>query len=126
LIIAEEDWKYAVEGLKTASPRPEVYGATDELERISFGVVASVELFQATCDQSYADQAMTLGDQLLASQQRILQPWTIPLKYKSVCQQDVLSARRRVLSLPTRASTLNSLVDKLPRGVFCGRLQKKQ
>jgi len=67
-----------------------------------------------------------LGDQVLASQERTLQPWTIPLKYKSVCQQDVLSARRRVLSLPTRASTLNSLVDKLPRGVFCGRLQKKQ
>jgi hypothetical protein len=79
LIIAEEDWKYAVEGLKTAAPRPEVYGASDELERISFGVVASVELFQATKDQRYADEAVTLGDMVLASQERRLQPWTIPL-----------------------------------------------
>ena len=79
LVIAQEDWKYAVDGLKTAPPRPEVYGATDELERISFGVVASVELFESTRDQQYADQAIALGDQVLASQERQLQPWTIPL-----------------------------------------------
>ncbi len=36
LATAEEDWKYAVEGLKTAAPLPEVYGASDELERISY------------------------------------------------------------------------------------------
>ena len=53
-MIAEEDWKYAVEGLKTAPPLAEVYGAQDELERISFGVVASVELYLATRDDRYA------------------------------------------------------------------------
>src|SRR3984893_4133955 len=79
LMIAEEDWKYAVEGLKTAPPLAEVYGAQDELERISFGVVASVELYQATRDQRYADEALALGDLVLASQERSLQPWTIPL-----------------------------------------------
>jgi hypothetical protein len=79
LVIAEEDWKYAVEGLKTAAPLDEVYGAKDELERISFGVVASVELYLATGDQRYGDEAVALGDQVLASQERKLQPWTIPL-----------------------------------------------
>src|SRR5580692_7575033 len=79
LTIAEEDWKYAVEGLKTAPTLAEVYGAKDELERLSFGVVASVELYQATRDQRYADEAITLGDLVLASQERKLQPWTIPL-----------------------------------------------
>jgi hypothetical protein len=79
LTIAEEDWKYAVEGLKTAPPLAEVYGAQDELERLSFGVVASVELYQATRDQRYADEAITLGDLVLASQERKLQRWTIPL-----------------------------------------------
>jgi len=79
LMIAAEDWKYAVEGLKTATPLAEVYGAQDELERISFGVVASVELYQATGDQRYADEAVALGDLVLASQERTLQPWTIPL-----------------------------------------------
>lgn len=79
LIIAEEDWKYAVEGLKTAPALAEVYGAQDELERTSFGVVASVELYMATGDDRYAQEAIVLGDQVLASQERQLQPWTIPL-----------------------------------------------
>jgi hypothetical protein len=79
LIIAEEDWKFAVEGLKTAAPLPEVYGAQDELERTSFGVVASIELYQATGEKAYADEAVALGDLVLASQERKLQPWTIPL-----------------------------------------------
>jgi len=79
LVIAAEDWKYAVEGLKTAPPLAEVYGAKDELERISYGVVASVELYQATGDRRYADEAVALGDLVLASQERKLQPWTIPL-----------------------------------------------
>ena len=79
LITAEEDWKFALEGLKTAAPRPEIYGASDELERTSFGVVASVELYQATGEQRYADEAVVLGDQVLASQERRLQPWSIPL-----------------------------------------------
>ena len=79
LATAEEDWKYAVEGLKTAAPLPEVYGASDELERISFGVVASLELYEATGEQRYADEAVALGDQVLASQERKLQPWSIPL-----------------------------------------------
>jgi hypothetical protein len=79
LLIAEEDWKYAVEGLKTAPPLAEVYGAQDELERISFGVVASVELYLATRDDRYAQEAVVLGDQVLASQERTIQPWSIPL-----------------------------------------------
>jgi|HubBroStandDraft_1064217.scaffolds.fasta_scaffold01376_8 hypothetical protein len=79
LVIAEEDWKYAVEGLKTAGPLPEVYGAADELERISFGVVASVELFEATGDRQYEEEAVALGTLVLASQERKLQPWSTPL-----------------------------------------------
>ena len=79
LMIAQEDWKYAVEGLKTAPPLAEVYGAQDELERISFGVVASVELYLATGDDRYAQEAIVLGDLVLNSQERTLQPWKIPL-----------------------------------------------
>jgi hypothetical protein len=79
LATAKDDWKYAVEGLKTAAPLPEVYGASDELERISYGVVASIELYNATGDQRYEAEAVALGDQVLASQERKLQPWSIPL-----------------------------------------------
>jgi hypothetical protein len=79
LATAKEDWKFAVEGLKTAAPLPEIYGQKDELERISFGVIASIDLFRATGEQRYADEAIQLGNQILASQERKLQPWTIPM-----------------------------------------------
>jgi hypothetical protein len=79
LAAAEEDWKFAVEGLKTASPLPEIYGQKDDLERISFGAIASIDLYRATGDQRYADKAVELGNQILASQERKLQPWSIPM-----------------------------------------------
>jgi Glycosyl hydrolase family 9/Cellulase N-terminal ig-like domain len=76
---AEQDWKYAVEGLQTAPPLSEVYGAQDELERISFGAIASVDLYRATGDQKYADEAFKLADLILQSQEQKLQPWSIPM-----------------------------------------------
>jgi hypothetical protein len=76
---AEQDWKYAVEGLKTAPPLSEVYGAQDELERISFGAIASIDLYRATGEQRYADEASQLGGLILASQEQKIQPWSIPL-----------------------------------------------
>jgi len=76
---SELDWNYAAEGLKNAAPLPEIYGALDELERISFGAIASVDLYRATGDQRYADEAFKLGDQILASQEQTLQPWSIPM-----------------------------------------------
>ena len=78
LATAKEDWRYAVEGLESALPRPEVYGAQDELERISFGAIASVDLFRVTGDQRYADEAIALGNFILQSQERKLQPWVVP------------------------------------------------
>ncbi|MGC1619749.1 MAG: glycoside hydrolase family 9 protein [Candidatus Acidiferrum sp.] len=76
---AEQDWNFAVEGLQTVAPLPEVYGAQDELERISFGAIASVDLFRATGEQRYADEAFKLGDLIVASQEQMLQAWSIPL-----------------------------------------------
>jgi hypothetical protein len=79
LATAEEDWRFAVEGLKNAPPVPEVYGQKDNLERASFGAIASIDLYQATGDQLYADEGVALGNQILASQERKLQPWSTPL-----------------------------------------------
>jgi len=79
LATAQEDWKFAVEGLKTAPPLPEIYGQKDELERISFGAIASIDLYRATGGQRYADEAVELGDQILGSQETKLQPWSIPM-----------------------------------------------
>lgn len=79
LATAKEDWKFAAEGLKKAGPIPEVYGQTDDLERVSFGVIASMELYKATGDAMYAQAGVDLGNQILASQERQLQPWSVPL-----------------------------------------------
>ncbi len=79
LATAKEDWQFAVTGLQIAPPLPEIYGQKDDLERISFGAIASIDLFRATGDQQYADEAVTLGNQILASQERKLQPWSIPM-----------------------------------------------
>src|ERR1700761_6550256 len=79
LATAKDDWKYAVAGLKNAAPIPEVYGAKDELELISFGTIASVDLFRATGDKQYADEAIVLGNLILQSQERTLQSWTVPM-----------------------------------------------
>jgi hypothetical protein len=79
LATAKQDWKFATEGLKTAAPLPEVYGQKDELERTSFGVIASIDLYRATGERSYADAAVQLADSILASQERTLQPWSIPM-----------------------------------------------
>ena len=79
LATAKQDWQFAVDGLKSAAPLPEVYGQKDNLERISFGVLASVDLYRATGEQPYADYAVELARQILSSQERTLQPWTIPM-----------------------------------------------
>jgi hypothetical protein len=76
---AKEDWQFATDGLKNAAPVPEVYGQKDNLERISFGAIASIELYKATSDLIYAQEAVDLGNQILASQERVLQPWSAPM-----------------------------------------------
>lgn len=79
LATAEEDWKFAADGLKKAAPIPEVYGQKDDLERISFGAIASIDLYQATGNSEFADEGIALGSQILASQERALQPWPLRL-----------------------------------------------
>ncbi len=79
LATAEEDWKFAVDGLKNAPPIPEVYGQKDDLERSSFGSIASIDLYEATGNSLHADEGIELGNRILASQERILQPWPLRL-----------------------------------------------
>ena len=79
LATAKEDWHFAAEGLKNAAPVPEVYGQSDNLERISFGAIASVELFKSTGDPSYVHEGIDLGSQIVASEERTLQPWSVPM-----------------------------------------------
>jgi hypothetical protein len=79
LATAKEDWRFAAEGLAKAAPLPAVYGQSDDLERISFGTIASIELYKATGDAIYAHEAVDLGSQILASQEQVLQGWSVPM-----------------------------------------------
>jgi hypothetical protein len=79
LATAEEDWKFAVDGLKNAGPVPEVYGQKDDLERVSFGAIAAIDLYEATGDSAYAEEGVALGSEVVASQERTLQPWPLRL-----------------------------------------------
>ena len=79
LVTAKEDWQFAADGLKKAPPLPDVYGERDNLERISFGVIASIQMYKVTGDPIYAREAVDLGNQILASQERELQPWNVPM-----------------------------------------------
>jgi hypothetical protein len=79
LAIAREDWDYGVKGLETAAPFNPVYGAADELQRTSLGLLATVDLYQATGDPRYASKAFDFARQVMASQQRTLPDWKIPI-----------------------------------------------
>ena len=116
LATAKEDWQYAVRALEGAAPLPEVYGASDELERISYGVVASLELYRASGEQRYADEAVALGDKVLASQERKLQPWSIPLTgyFYTSPQKENLFHRFHVGEEQEPIMALTQLCEALP------------
>jgi len=67
---AEEDWRFAMK--KIQSP--------PDVELASIVAIASVELFQATQKQEYADRAVEMADTVLACQERNQSDWTIPLR----------------------------------------------
>jgi hypothetical protein len=92
LEIAREDWDYGVKGLESAAPFTPVYGAVDELQRTSIGLLATVDLYQATGEKRYAEKAYELARMVMASQQRSLPEWKIPLTgffYTSPARQNL-------------------------------------
>ena len=83
---AAEDWRFALDrlGAPPASGAKEIWrgnfdSANVELETVSAGALASVELWRATADPKYADKASELGKAILDSQERTRPDWDIPL-----------------------------------------------
>jgi Glycosyl hydrolase family 9/Cellulase N-terminal ig-like domain len=83
---AKADWRFAVEGMAGLDSEPAKewwYGTFDSnnvlLEPVSEGVLASVDLWRATGDQTYADKAVELAQIILDSQRRKRPNWTLPL-----------------------------------------------
>ncbi|MGD0362071.1 MAG: glycoside hydrolase family 9 protein [Bryobacteraceae bacterium] len=85
LKMAESDWAFAVEGMAKAGPpsSERFHVAFDSAgvvhEVASEGVLASVELWRATANPRYADQAVKMAQVILDSQERKRPDWTVPL-----------------------------------------------
>jgi hypothetical protein len=67
---AEEDWRYAIDGVEGPSTWHTIAFAATRLELAGIGATASIELFRATGRQMYADRAAGLARVIVASQQK--------------------------------------------------------
>jgi hypothetical protein len=83
---AEEDWRFAVEGMAAAvePASPELWrGNFDSgnvaLDAPAAGVAASVDLWRATGERKYADKAVVLARVVCDSQERKRPDWDVPL-----------------------------------------------
>ena len=86
LKIAKADWRFACEGLSETNAviSKELWRGTFDSDNVehevaSVGVLASVDLWQVTGNQRYADKAIELARIILASQERKHPNWEIPL-----------------------------------------------
>ena len=86
LKMAESDWQFACEGMSgtNAAVSKELWRGTFDSDNVehetaSVGVLASVELWQATGNQRYPDKAVELAKIILACQERKRPDWETPL-----------------------------------------------
>jgi len=86
LKMAEADWRFACDGLlaTNVTNSKELWRGTFDSENVehevaSVGVLASVDLWQATGNQLYADEAIALAKIILDSQERKRPNWDVPL-----------------------------------------------
>lgn len=70
LAIAEEDWRHAIAGIESPETQSTPAFAATEMELASVGIIASLELLQATKRDEYARKAQELSAIVLRSQQR--------------------------------------------------------
>src|SRR5688572_6809530 len=70
LATAEDDWRHAIVGVENAETRHTVAFAATPMELAGIGILASLELYQATGRKQYADKAIELAPVTLASQQK--------------------------------------------------------
>jgi hypothetical protein len=79
LAIAEEDWRYAIDGVESPETVSTPAYAATEMELAAMGIVASVELYQATHREEYARKAWDLAKIVTGSQQKTFVGSAFPL-----------------------------------------------
>jgi len=70
LAMAREDWEHAIVGIESPATRHTPAFAATQMELASIGITASVELFRATGDARYRDQAIGLARIVSRTQQK--------------------------------------------------------
>jgi hypothetical protein len=70
LAVAEDDWRHAIVGVEGPETWSTPAFAASPVELAGIGVIASLELYEATGAQKYADKAIELGRVIAASQQK--------------------------------------------------------
>lgn len=69
LRIAEDDWRHAIEGIEGPETWSTPAYAASPIELAGIGILASLELFEATGREEYANKAVTLAGTIVNSQQ---------------------------------------------------------
>ncbi len=70
LATAEDDWRYAIAGKEGPETWHTPAFAATPIELAGIGILASLELYEATRKQQYADKAIQLAPIIVASQQK--------------------------------------------------------
>jgi len=70
LAIAEDDWRYAIAGKEGPETWSTPAFAATPIELAGIGILASLELYEATGRKQYADKAIDLAPIIVASQQK--------------------------------------------------------
>jgi hypothetical protein len=70
LTTAEDDWRYAIAGKEGPETWSTPAFAATPIELAGIGILASLELYQATRKKEYADKAIELAPIIVASQQK--------------------------------------------------------
>jgi hypothetical protein len=74
LKMAEADWQFGIEGLRSFSDS----GRSSLTESVGAGILASLDLFKLTGSSKYADEAVRLGGLVVGAQQRTFLPGVEP------------------------------------------------
>ena len=81
--MAIADWKFGMEGMKTAQPSAEIWTGTFDSDNIGFetaseAILAAVDIYKLTGDRTFEQQAVSLTPFILDAQQRTMTAWDIP------------------------------------------------
>jgi hypothetical protein len=79
LRVAADDWRHAIAGTEGPETWSTPAFAATSLELAGIGILASLELFQATGERRYADKAVELARALVAAQQKTYVGSNLPL-----------------------------------------------